>query len=201
MIRQPSYTFTAAAPRAVFEGRCGMRSRLTLLALLCAVFLTDACAQIPGRGGMGGGDRMRGSQRAPSERTAPTTSPGAATQVQLDALEDELKLTATQRQAWNAYADRVQKLADETSRLIFEARTGRTPAGTAVAQLEAIAGVEHALPTDASRPSWLPSSPGSIGPPRRPDPARRIDFLASGARSCISTGCDSRPWPRWPAAC
>src|SRR5581483_9419768 len=147
MIRQPSYTFTAAAPRAVFEGRCGMRSRLTLLALLCAVFLTDACAQIPGRGGMGGGDRMRGSQRAPSERTAPTTSPGAATQVQLDALEDELKLTATQRQAWNAYADRVQKLADETSRLIFEARTGRTPAGTAVAQLEAIAGVEHAKST------------------------------------------------------
>ncbi|HZQ60935.1 MAG TPA: Spy/CpxP family protein refolding chaperone [Casimicrobiaceae bacterium] len=124
-----------------------MRSRLTLLALLCAVFLTDACAQIPGRGGMGGGDRMRGSQRAPSERTAPTTSPGAATQVQLDALEDELKLTATQRQAWNAYADRVQKLADETSRLIFEARTGRTPAGTAVAQLEAIAGVEHAKST------------------------------------------------------
>ena len=110
-----------------------------VLALLAAITMaTTAWAQYPGgasgtggpggaggtRGGMGGGrggpppDAMRGG----SPVDAPL-SPGAIVQVQLDQLEDDLKLVPAQIGAWRAYTDKVQKLADDTTRIRFEART------------------------------------------------------------------------------
>ena len=107
-----------------------------LLMLTLAAFASATFAQfpVPGRGsGMGPG---RGMQRAPGERLRTEAfNPGAPTQVQLDRIEDDLKLTEEQRPAWYAYADRVQKLADTMSRARFDARTGAA-GGSAVEQLE-----------------------------------------------------------------
>jgi hypothetical protein len=66
---------------------------------------------------------------------------GAFVQVQLDLLEDELKLAAAQRGAWTAYAERVGKFADDVVRSQFEARAATTAqaTGTAPEQLGQIA--------------------------------------------------------------
>jgi hypothetical protein len=59
---------------------------------------------------------------------------GAPVQLQLDRLEDDLKLTAEQRDAWNAYADQVLSFADEMTRAQFAARTSAVPEGVPAAQ-------------------------------------------------------------------
>ena len=64
---------------------------------------------------------------------------GALVQTQLDQIEDELKLEPAQRGAWGAYADKVQKLADEVARIRFEARTTTPAPSTAPQQLDRIA--------------------------------------------------------------
>jgi hypothetical protein len=66
---------------------------------------------------------------------------GAFVQVQLDLLEDELKLAPAQRGAWTAYAERVGKFADDVVRSQFEARAAGTAqaTGTAPEQLGQIA--------------------------------------------------------------
>ncbi len=66
-------------------------------------------------------------------------SPGAIVQVQLDQLEDDLKLAPAQIGAWRAYTDKVQKLADDTTRIRFEARTAAPVPSSAVLQLDEIA--------------------------------------------------------------
>jgi len=118
----------------------------TVLALVAVVGMTTAAwAQYPGgpggsRGGMGGGregprpDAMRGGPAA----DAPL-SPGALVQVQLDQLEDDLKLTPAQRGAWTAYADKVLKLADDTARSRFDARTATPEQSSALQQLDQLA--------------------------------------------------------------
>ena len=126
-----------------------------VLALLAAITMaTTAWAQYPGgaggtggpggaggtRGGMGGGrggpppDAMRG--RPPADGPL---SPGAVVQVQLDQLEDDLKLVPAQIGAWRAYTDKVQKLADDTTRIRFEARTSAPGQSSAIQQLDEIA--------------------------------------------------------------
>jgi len=67
------------------------------------------------------------------DRTPPEDI-GAPVQVQLDRLEDDLKLTSQQRGAWNAYADKVLKFADDMTRARFEARTSSVPADMTAAQ-------------------------------------------------------------------
>jgi len=125
-----------------------------VLALLAAITMaTTAWAQYPGgaggtggpggaggtRGGMGGGrggpppDAMRGGPPV----DAPL-SPGAIVQVQLDQLEDDLKLVPAQIGAWRAYTDKVQKLADDTTRIRFEARTAAPGPSSAIQQLDEI---------------------------------------------------------------
>jgi hypothetical protein len=68
---------------------------------------------------------------------------GAPITVQLDRVEDDLKLEEPQRAAWNAYADKVQKLADTVSRSRFDARTARTASVPATQQLEQLAASER----------------------------------------------------------
>ncbi len=117
-----------------------------LLGLLVAIAMsTTAWAQYPGgqggpRGGTGGG---REGSRPDAMRAAPLAeaplNSGALVQTQLDQVEDELKLSPAQRGAWGAYADKVQKLADEIARIRFEARTATPAPSTAPQQLDRIA--------------------------------------------------------------
>jgi len=115
-------------------------TRVTLAIVLFMVALTSA-AQMPGRGSRGGTGTGNPAQRAPVDRMR-GNDPGAPTQIQLDMLEDDFKLTETQRPAWYAYADRVQKFADATTRARSEART-QAPASNAVEQLERISQEQH----------------------------------------------------------
>jgi len=117
-----------------------------LLGLLVAIAMsTTAWAQYPGgqggaRGGTGGG---REASRPDAMRAAPLAeaplNSGALVQTQLDQVEDELKLSPGQRGAWGAYADKVQKLADEIARIRFEARTAPPAPASAPQQLDRIA--------------------------------------------------------------
>lgn len=113
-----------------------------LLAFSLAAFAITGAAQLPpGRGGMAAGRGMqRGAQERP--RTAEGLNPSAPTPVQLDRIEDELKLTEAQRPAWYAYADRVQKLADAMSRTRFDVRT-MAVSGSATEQLDRIVADER----------------------------------------------------------
>ena len=126
-----------------------------VLALLVAFGMSAAAwAQYPGgtggtggpggaggpRGGMGSG---RGGPPPDVARGGPPVdaplSPGAVVQVQLDQLEDDLKLATAQIGAWRAYTDKVQKLADDTTRIRFEARTAAPGQSSAIQQLDEIA--------------------------------------------------------------
>jgi hypothetical protein len=120
--------------------------------LLSALMLAaEASAQYPGGAGSGGpgGTRggMGGTRGAPPQdatRRAPPAdaplSPGAMVQVQLDQLEDDLRLAPVQVGAWRIYADKVQKLADDTARSRLDARAATPAPANAVQQLELIAG-------------------------------------------------------------
>jgi hypothetical protein len=110
-------------------------SMIVIAALaLCAT----ACAQFPeGHGGRRGG--MNGADReARGGAGAMPYSPGALVARQLDRLEDELKPGPAQRDAWNAYADKVQQLADDVTRVRSEARTSPVADSNAERQLDRI---------------------------------------------------------------
>lgn len=123
-----------------------LRTSPRLAALLASLLIaTTVWAQAPGgqgggRGGMPGGP---GGQRPQGARGASIAdvplSPGALVQRQLDQLEDDLQPTAAQSGAWAAFADRVQKLADDVERSRFEARTATPGQANAPQQLEQIA--------------------------------------------------------------
>ena len=114
----------------------------SVMALLVGFAIaTAAWAQYPGgRGGPGGPGGTRGgtAERAGEPpagmRGAPSAAAplnlGAFVQIQLDQLEDELKLTPAQSGAWTAYAERVGKFADDVVRSQFEARAARTAPAT-----------------------------------------------------------------------
>ena len=131
----------------------GTKSALTVLLVAIAVILPAAYAQFPGghggwpgtggtRGGMGGGQAAQGPGKTRAQSAADTLSAsGAPVLVQLDKLEDDLKLTTQQRAAWNAYADKVLRLADDMTRNRFAARTSTQLTGaSAVQQLDQLAG-------------------------------------------------------------
>ena len=89
-------------------------------------------------GGGPSGPRPDAVRSAPAAETP--LSFGALVQVQLDQLEDDLKLGPAQRGAWTAYADKVQKLADAIARSRFDARTTTPAPSSAPQQLDRIAG-------------------------------------------------------------
>ena len=119
--------------------------RRAVLALLAALAIsTVASAQFPGgqggsRGGMGGreGRAPEAARGAPAADAS--SSANALVLTQLDQLEDDLRLAAAQRSAWDAYADTVLKLADNVTRLRFEARTSTPAPASAPEQLDQIA--------------------------------------------------------------
>ena len=130
----------------------GTKSAVTVLLAAVAMIAPSAFAQHPGgpggwpgagsRGGMGGGQAAQGPGKTRDRPAADTLSAsGAPVLVQLDHLEDDLKLTPQQRAVWNAYADKVLRLADDMTRSRFAARTStQLTEGTAVQQLEQLAG-------------------------------------------------------------
>jgi hypothetical protein len=117
------------------------------LAAAIAMIATSAVAQYPGglggaagaggtHGGRGGGQAAQNSNKARDQRGADgSLSVGAPVQVQLDRLEDELKLGPQQRAAWNAYADKVLRFADDMKRSRFVARTAAQSAQGIAPQL------------------------------------------------------------------
>ena len=142
-----------------FEGTHDVIRAKLLLVLLSALMLAaEASAQYPGgaggpggagsRGGMGGGmggtSGARGAPPQDGTRRAPPAdapqSPGAMVQVQLDQLEDDLRLSPAQLGVWRIYADQVQKLADDTARSRLDSRVATSAPANAVQQLELIAG-------------------------------------------------------------
>ena len=104
----------------------------TCVACVAAIALASpAWAQSPGGGSpggtRGGADPGTSGPRPDAMRGLPAAdaplNPGAMVQKQLDRLEDDLMPTAAQYAAWGAFADSVQKLADDVERVRFEART------------------------------------------------------------------------------
>jgi hypothetical protein len=120
-----------------------------VLALVAAIGIAaDAGAQYGGppgtpgnRGGLGGMGSPKGPPPEDGMRRGGMDvplSPVAIVQAELDRIEDELKLTPAQLDAWRPYAERVQKLADYIARSRADAR-GVSASANAVQQLEQIA--------------------------------------------------------------
>ncbi len=81
-----------------------------------------------------GGALRRRTACAAGRRRTRRVSPGAMVQMQLDQLEDDLRMTPAQLGAWRIYADKVQKLADDTARSRLDARAATsTPADAGAA--------------------------------------------------------------------
>lgn len=131
----------------------GTKWALTVLLAAVVMISPAAFAQYPGghgawpgtggtRGGMDGGQAAQAPGKTRDRPAADTLSAsGAPVLVQLDKLEDDLKLTPQQRAAWNAYADKVLRLADDMTRSRFAARTSTQLAeATAAQQLDQLAG-------------------------------------------------------------
>jgi len=94
----------------------------------------EASAQFPG-----GHDHtpLGSSGTSGRAKTDPLANVSAPVLVQLDQLENELKPSAEQRAAWNAYADKILHLADDMTRSQFAARIAPRPTdATAVQQLD-----------------------------------------------------------------
>lgn len=116
---------------------------LAIATLLIAVATSSApiFAQLPGAPGHKGN-----AANGPRDRGAAEELPdsGAPVLVQLDKLENELKLRPEQQETWNAYADKILGLADDMTRSRFVARTAPQPTDTtAIEQLEALAASER----------------------------------------------------------
>jgi len=127
------------------------QTKSVVIVLLTAVAMISsvAFAQYPsGRGGWppaGGGPAAQGPSKTRDRPAADAlSSSGAPVLVQLDQLESELKLTPQQHAAWNAYADKVLRLADDMTRSRFVARTSPEPTeATAAQQLDRLADTER----------------------------------------------------------
>lgn len=84
--------------------------------------------------------RPIGSSRDKLNPNAPISLTGQI-QEQLDQLEGDLRITAAQRPLWNAYADRVRKLAEDIARARFLTRTKDAEEMPASQQLERVGDV------------------------------------------------------------
>jgi hypothetical protein len=127
-----------------------MNIKLIISSAIVAVALAApmASAQYPGgtggaRGGTGGGT---GSSHLPEPKRGGPVADGPVSlqrqvQIQLEDLQDALRLTPAQQGSWGAYSDRLLKLADDIAR----ARFVRRPAGedNALQQFDRLADVAH----------------------------------------------------------
>ena len=109
----------------------------------------DAFAQFPGggqsggRGGTGATGGMQGGRSSQERRgeRAPDTPVSLMGQVemQLDRLEEDLRITAAQQPAWDAFARKVIRLADDVARARFAARAAQDTPTTALQQFDRLA--------------------------------------------------------------
>jgi len=114
---------------------------IATLLIAAATSSTPVFAQYPGGNAHAGPGVAGMRDRAATEDLA---NSGAPVLVQLDRLESELKLSPEQREAWNAYADRILGLADDMTRSRFVARTAPRPTdATAIEQLDQLAASER----------------------------------------------------------
>jgi hypothetical protein len=118
-------------------------ARCAAIVLLFAI-ATSASAQYPGspsggRPAPGGAAAARGQ---PPQGVAAPAGPASSPmiQVQLDQLEDELKLTTEQYPDWNRYADSVAALMDDIRRA---RQPGTTTPAHANDQFDALVAVAH----------------------------------------------------------
>ena len=107
--------------------------------MVMAMAAAGATAQYPGGGGSSGrpgGSSSGGRSALPELKMAPEKAPVAVAdqvQIQLGELEDDLRLSSTQRPFWKAFADRVQKLAGDVAR---DRDKLRFPKGTTAEQFD-----------------------------------------------------------------
>jgi hypothetical protein len=116
-----------------------MPSALAGVVIAGAVALPVALAQYPG----GIGRPPLGSSTSRDRPANAPQSAGAPVLVQLDQLENDLKLTPEQRAAWNAYEDKILRLADDMTRSRFAARTSPPTDANAVQQLDKLIDTEQ----------------------------------------------------------
>lgn len=128
--------------------RCQLR-RISVPIVAAAIALAlagaDALAQLPGggqgggRGGTGGMLSGRSAQRGEKAPDTPVSLMGQV-ELQLDRLEEDLRITAAQQATWDAFARKVIRLADDTARARFAARSQQqeTPT-TALQQFDRLA--------------------------------------------------------------
>ncbi len=93
----------------------------------------------PGRGGMDGSSirRPAGNRESPNADT-PASLAGQV-QMQLGRLEEDLRISAAQQAAWDAYANKVIRFADDVARARFAARSAPDPNSTVPQQLDRLA--------------------------------------------------------------
>lgn len=117
-----------------------------LLALAACLAAAPALAQSPGggtRGGAGSASHLppagASERRDPRAADVPVSVSGQV-QVQLDKLGDDLRITAAQQPAWDAFATRAMRLADDVARARFALRTALdAPPSPAPQQFDRIA--------------------------------------------------------------
>jgi LTXXQ motif family protein len=118
-----------------------MPSAIATLLIAAVMSSTPVFAQYPGGHAQAGPGANGTRGRAATEDSG---NNGAPVLVQLDQLENELKLSPEQREAWNAYADKILGLADDMTRSRFVARTSPRPTdATAIEQLDQVAASER----------------------------------------------------------
>jgi len=105
------------------------RTALAIIAVAVAGALASANADAQVNRGTGVGAAGQGQpSKLPPLKASPDTRdadvPGSLGQVQanLGKLEDELRITAGQQKAWDAYATRVMRFADDVARARFAVR-------------------------------------------------------------------------------
>ena len=115
------------------------------LALTLSLAAADAVAQFPGggqggRGGTGATGGRNGQDRRPDRAPDTPVSLMGQVEVQLDRLEEELHITLAQQPAWDSYARKVIRLADDVARARFAVRTAQdAPPSTAMQQFDRLA--------------------------------------------------------------
>jgi hypothetical protein len=115
--------------------KTGRICAIALIALSALLMAGSNWAQTPGRAGKGPVHPPQGVDPDAAKSSAPDNLADQA-RLQLEELQDDLRLASTQRAVWSAYADKVSKLADDVTR---NRNAVRFPKGSAPEQLELLA--------------------------------------------------------------
>ena len=167
------------------------------LAAAALAVATDASAQYPGgqpprRGGATAPTRPQDA-RPPAFGDSPA-SLRSRVQYALDRLEDELRITVAQQSAWDAFAARVVRFADDVARERFATRDAPATDATALQQFDRIAQTAHEHATavrdvaDAGRALYA-----ALAPEQQRVADRRLAALVRALASGAPIALDARP--------